>query len=819
MKRLVSVFALASITGICFGSGVVTGQTPRVGQGTTGAVNAVGDPTAQKALLDKYCVTCHNPRVNAGNLKLDAMNLSAVPEGAEVWERVIRKVRAGTMPPAGRPRPEPAEYVKLATYLETEIDRAAVAHPNPGRTETLHRLNRAEYHNAVRDLFAIDINTGELVPDDDASYGFDNIAGVLKLNQLQLERYLSAARVVATSAIGESSSRALSQTFAVSREMPQYEQVEGLPFGTRGGTLVHFSAPRDGEYEIKVQMLCTVDRDLKCDAEGGFTEDHRLIVLVDGTPVQTWELKARPDEIGYRLEWANRFKVHVPLKAGVRDIGVTFAKGPSFEYVRAGYRKRFERPYVYYPDHMQIAVPFLDTVQIAGPYNAGGISDTPSRKAIFTCGPAAGADDSVCARSILSRLAKLAYRQPVAAEDLAPLMEQFTAGKADGGFEEGINRALQRMLVSTKFLFRVERQPASAKPGQPYRISDLELASRLSFFLWSSIPDAQLLNLGIQGRLHETVVLRAQVKRMLADPRSSALVENFFGQWLQLRHLETIRPLESMFPDFEQSLRDAFRKETELFVDYIMRNDRSVMEMLTADYTFVNDRLARHYGIPYVQGIEFRKVTYPDGHRRGLLGQGSVLALTSRAIRTAPVLRGKWILENVLGAPPPPPPANVPPFPEDKEGGHVARSVREKMAAHRANPVCASCHGIIDPAGFALENFNAVGQWRDVDEAFHPIDASGTLPDGSKFSGLDDFRALLLQHPERFVSNFAEKLMVYALGRGVEYYDEPAIRTITREAAADNYRFSSIVLGIVNSLPFEMRRGEAPAPVGKSASR
>jgi mono/diheme cytochrome c family protein len=768
------------------------------------------DVSAQKALVDKYCVTCHNPRTNAGNLKLDTMNLASVSEGAEVWERVIRKLRAGTMPPAGMPRPEPAAYNTLATYLETEIDKAAATRPNPGRTETLHRLNRAEYQNAVRDLLAVDIKAADLLPDDDASYGFDNIAGVLKLNQLQIERYLSAARTVANAAIGEAATRVLSQTFAVTREIPQYEQVEGLPFGTRGGTLIHFNAPRDGEYEIKTELLCTVDRDLKCDAGGGFTEEHQMLVLIDGTIVKTFTLEARPPESGYHLEWANRYKVRVPMKAGVRDVGVTFVKGPSFEYVRDGYRKRFERPYVYYPDQMQIAVPFVDTVQVSGPYSPGGIGDTPSRRAIFTCQPT-GSDDAACARSILSRLARLAYRQPVSADDLLPLMDQFDEGRADGGFESGINRAIQRMLVSTKFLFRIERQPATAKAGTPYRISDLELASRLSFFLWSSIPDEPLLNDAVRGRLHDPSVLRTQVKRMLADRRSDALVDNFFGQWLQLRHLETIRPLESLFPDFEQSLRVGFRRETELFVENIIREDRSVMDMLTADYTFVNDRLARHYGIPYVQGVEFRRVTYPDGHRRGLLGHGSILALTSRAIRTSPVLRGKWILENVLGSPPPPPPANVPPFPEEQAGTRAARSVREKMAAHRANAVCASCHGIIDPAGFALENFNAVGQWRAVDEAFKPIDASGTMPDGSKFGSLDEFRNLLLQRPGRFVSNFTEKLTVYALGRGVEYYDEPAIRKITRESAGDQYRFSSIVLGIVNSLPFQMRNAEVPA--------
>ena len=675
----------------------------------------------------------------------------------------------------------------------------------------------------MRDILAVDLDVKQLLPADDASYGFDNMAGVLKLNQSNMERYLSAAMRISRAAVGGAPSAPLSTTFPVPVDQPQYERIDGLPFGTRGGTLVRYDFPRDGEYEIKASLTCTTEVDLECNGALGFSETHVLQILVDGELLRSFTLTPKAVNLGNPNEATSesdankeeRWTAKVAVKAGVHDVGVTFVKGAGVEYVRAGYRKRFERPFRYYSDTQFIAVPFVDKVQIAGPFGPAGkelgsTGDTPSRRRIFVCKPAGKADETACAQRILGRLARHAYRRPATQADVAELMTFYTQGSAEGGFEDGIEMAIRRMLVSTKFLFRLERDPATAQPGTNYRISDLELASRLSFFLWSSVPDEPLLTAAASGQLRQPAVLRKQVLRMLADERSSALVENFFSQWLKLRQVEQLRPSEALFPDFDASLRRALRQETELFVSYIVRQDKSVLDMLTADYTFINDRLARHYGIPNVGGSDFRKVTYPDDRRRGLLGQASVLTLTSHAIRTSPVFRGKWILENVLATPPPPPPANVPPLQEEDAGSKKSATMREKMAAHRANPVCSACHSMIDPAGFALENFDPTGKWRDHDGGFKALDTTGVLPDGTKFSGLKDFRAALLTRSDRFVTNFAEKLLTYGLGRGLEVSDQPAIRKITRDAKTSDYRFSSVVMGIVTSQPFQMRRvGEA----------
>jgi mono/diheme cytochrome c family protein len=780
------------------------------------------DSTAasQAAIVNQYCVTCHSDRLRAGQLVLDGRDLADIGADGVVWEKVISKLRGGMMPPPRAPRPDASAYGALLAWLETGLDRAADSHPNPGRTETLHRLNRAEYGNAVRDLLGLEIDVTELLPPDDASYGFDNIAGVLKLNQSLMERYLSAAAKVTRAAIGDRTLEELSATYPVPREQSQYERVEGLPFGTRGGTLIRHSFPHDGTYEIKIELLCTTEIDLKCDAAGGFTQPFALELLLDGEWLHTFSLDATEARPGYLQEWDDVFKVRVPIQAGTRDVGVTFVKVSAVEYVRRGLRKRFERPYRYYPDQMQIAEPFIDTVRIVGPYDSAGLGDTPSRRRIFSCWPESEAVDDVmaCARSILAPLVRQAYRRPVTDAELVKLLRFFDDGAAAGGFEGGIELVLRRVLTSADFLFRVERDPAGA--DGPYAVTDLELASRLSFFLWSSLPDEELIELAIRSALRNPKTLERQVRRMLVDDRAQALVENFFGQWLKLRHVDQLQPSEAMFPDFDASLQHAFKRETELFVEYIIRGDRSVIDLLDADYTFVNGRLARHYAIPNVQGASFRRVTYPDDRRRGLLGHGSILTLTSHAIRTSPVIRGKWILENVLGTPPPNPPANVPPLEEADQASKRVLSMRERMSTHRANPVCAACHAMIDPAGFALENFNAVGQWRDVDQTFTPIDTAGTLPDGTQFTTLVDFKAALMAQPERFVQNMTEKLLTYALGRGLEYYDQPAVRRIVREAGEMDYRFSTLVMGVVNSLPFRMRQpAEQPPAEGTVEAR
>ncbi len=817
MKRRIGMLLVAASVA---GMGLLSGYAVQAAGQSKAPTPAPASAEAQKAIVDKYCITCHNTRMKAGGLVLAGMNFDTVAKDAEVWERVIRKLSARMMPPAGSPRPDAASHEGLVRFLETTIDQAAAASPNPGRTESLHRLNRAEYRNAVRDVLGVDIDVAQLLPADDASYGFDNMAGVLKLNQSNMERYLSAAMRVSRAAVGGAPNVPASTTFPVPVDQPQYERVEGLPYGTRGGTLIKYNFPRNGDYEIKVALNCTTEVDLECNGALGFSDPHELQILVDGEMVKSWILEPKAVNVGNPNEATDesdadknqRWTVRVPVTAGMHDIGATFVQSARVEYVRAGYRKRFERPFRYYSAIQYIAVPFVEKVQIAGPFTTGadgslGVTgDTPSRRKIFVCQPVSKADEAACARRILGQLARYAYRRPVMAADLDELTTFFQQGRADGAFDDGIEMAIRRMLVSTKFLFRLERQPATAKPGTNYRISDMELASRLSFFLWSSVPDESLLTAAANGQLSTPAVLRKQVLRMLADQRSSALVDNFFSQWLKLRHVEQLRPSEALFPDFDQTLRLALRTETEKFVEYIVRKDRSVIDMLMADYTFLNERLARHYGIPNVGGTEFRLVKYPDDRRRGLLGHGSILTLTSHAVRTSPVFRGKWVLENVLATPPPPPPANVPPLQEEQIGARQSMTMREKMAAHRANPVCGACHSMIDPAGFALENFDPTGRWRDRDEIFKPLDTTGVLPDGTKFTGLRDFRQALAAHPDRFASTLTEKLLVYALGRGIETYDQPAIRAIVRDAQKADFRFSSIVMGIVNSLPFRMRQ-------------
>ena len=761
-------------------------------------------------VIGQYCVSCHNQRVKTAGLALDTMDLANIGVGAEVWEKVVGKMRSGLMPPAGRARPDKTTADAFATWLETELDRTAAARPNPGRTETFHRLNRAEYQRAIRDLLSIDIDVTALLPADDASYGFDNIAGALRVNQSLIERYVSAAQRIARTAVGSAPPSLIIDEFAVSSALPQYDHVEGLPFGTRGGTLIRYNFPQDAEYDIRIALTCGPPAGLGvCDGAAGFDDSHQLEVLVDGQRVKQFTLERRPAGTLNADGWY----VRTAVKAGPRDVIATFVKPPSINETE-WLRQRFQRP-IFLSNNINLVAstpyqPAVASVTISGPFNATGPGDTPSRRRVFVCRPATSSNDVACARKILSSLVRGAYRRPATDADLRSLLTFYEQGTSDGGFEAGIEAALQALLVNPEFIYRIERDPAGIAPGSNYRVTDLELASRLSFFLWSSIPDEPLLDLAARGRLKDSAVLAQQVRRMLADPRSNALVRNFVGQWLQLRNLDAKRPSEPLFPDFDDGLRHAFRQETELFFSNIIRDDQSILDLLTADYTFVNERLAKHYGIPNVKGGHFRRVTFADDRRRGLLGQGSVLLVTSHAIRTSPVLRGKWILTNILGTPPPEPPANVPPLKENSGFEKKALSVRDRMANHRADPVCSACHSLIDPAGFALENFDAVGKWRDVDEAYNPIEAAGALPDGTRFSSLTEFRSALAAHPERFVRTVTERLLTYALGRGVSYFDAPAMRAIAREAARNDYRFSSMVLGVVNSVPFQMRRA-APA--------
>jgi cytochrome c5 len=818
---LVSVVALSVRAGDGLNAAGEQSAVATPAKAATSSAEPVAVP--QQAVLNRYCASCHNQRTKTAGLMLDTLDVTRAREHPEVWEKVVRKLRAGLMPPAGLPRPDKATYHGLVGFLEAELDRAAVVTPNPGRTEALHRLNRAEYRCVIRDLLGLDIDVASMLPIDDAGYGFDNIAGVLKINQSQMEQYLAAARKISRTALGRPLPAPTTQEFRTPETLPQYEHVEGLPLGTRGGLLARYTFPHAGEYEIAINLLCRIQGE--CDGSVGFPDTHELEVAIDGARVQLFTLEPRKE---FRPPAERVWRVRVPVQAGPRDVTVAFMKLPSVREADSR-MERFLRPnyltgVVGEPSQM-IFMPYVDRVTITGPLGAHGDSvesqaagavDTPSRRTILTCRPAKAAEEARCAQRILTPLARRAFRRPVAAADVEPLLAFYREGRADGGFEAGIEAALRRLLVSPEFLFRIERDPANVAPNTNYRVSDLELASRLSFFLWSSVPDDALLDLATRGRLHEPKVLEQQVRRMLADGRSSALVSNFAGQWLELRNLEAVRPDWALFPNFDDGVRVAFRRETELFFESVLREDRGILELLTADYTFVNERLARHYGVPGVYGDRFQRVKHVDPNRRGLLGHGSILLVTSRPNRTSPVLRGKWILTNILGTPPPAPPANVPALQENTSGNHdKIMTVRERMAAHRSNAVCAGCHTMIDPPGFALENFDAVGRWREMDEFFTSIDASGTLPDGTKFDGLASFRSSLLSAPERFVTTVTEKLMIYALGRGVNVgEDMPAIRRIVRETAPD-HTLSGVILAITRSVPFQMRRS-APSPHGSS---
>ena len=811
MKRGLSVFVVACVGVFGVASGGLRAGGPEQDPAASSA-------SPHRALLDRYCVTCHNERLLTAGLALDTTDLASVDTGAHVWEKVIRKLRSGAMPPPGRPRPAGAGSTALVSYLETELDRAATARPEPGRTETFHRLNRAEYQNAVRDLLDIDVDVAALLPADDAdAHGFDNMADVLSVSPALLERYMSTARKISRLAVGIAPTVPVVDTYRIPLLLYQDDRLsEDLPFGSRGGIAVRHRFPVDGEYSLKIRLQRTYTDYIR-----GLGTPQQLDLRVDGTLIKRFTvggeapshakaapasfagnppLFGHPEWEAYVLEADNNLEVTFPVTAGQRVVGISFE------------RKLWEPEGALQPRQTGFPLAINErwdgnaavaSVAIGGPYAVDGPGDTASRRRIFICHPDRGANGALCAREILSKLARRAYRRPVTESDVDVLLGFYQDRRSTDGFEAGIQLALQRMLADPEFLFRVERDPEGVAPDTAYDVSGLTLASRLSFFLWSSIPDEELLVAAVRGELRDPAVLEQQVRRMLADPRSRAVVENFVGQWLLLRNITNMTPDPNAFPTFDENLRAAFRQESELFVESIMREDRSVVDLLGADYTFVNERLAEHYGIPRIYGNRFRRVTLGGAQRGGLLGHGSLLSLTSYPNRTSPVLRGKWVLENLLGTPPPAPPADVPPLPDRGEGGAPA-TVRELMEQHRANPVCAGCHAPMDPLGFALENFDAIGGWRMTD-ARSPIDASGVLPNGAEFEGPSGLRTLLVDNPEQFVRTLTEKLLAYALGRGVEYYDYPAVRKITRDAAATDYRWSSIVLGIVESTPFQQR--------------
>ena len=794
-------------------------QTPRLYRRRS---EAVPSPAAShRALVDRYCVTCHNARVKTAGLLPDEANLDDVAADAEVWEKVVRKLRSGAMPPPGRPRPDAATYETLASWLETEIDRVALARPNPGRTNAVHRLNRTEYHNAIRDLLALDVDVVSLLPGDDTSdTGFDNNADVLSISTSQLERYLSAARRITRRATGLPPSAPGTETFEVPLLFMQDDrQSEDLPFGSRGGIAVRYHFPADGEYLIKVHLRRNYQ-----DYIMGMGTPHQLDISIDGELLKRFTVGGNapgsaapasfsgtefgdPEWEQFMREADTGLEVRVPVTAGPRVVGASFVRKM---WASEGIPQPRQRGRVLRADEIYASNARVGKVDIVGPYQISGPGDTPSRREIFVCQPQLGADsaeEEACATQILSRLARRAYRRPVTEREVEMLLGFFSTGRNDGGsFDAGIQLALERLLIDPNFLLRIHRVPPQALPGRAYRLSDLEVASRLSFFLWSSIPDKPLLELAERGMLTDPTILEQQVRRMLADARATALVDDFAAQWLHVRRVADVLADPLIFPLWDDNLIDALRRETELFIGSTLREDRSVLDLLRADYTFVNERLARHYGIPGVYGGRFRRVTVPNTQQRGgLLTHGGLLAMSSYPNRTSPVVRGKWLLDTILGAPPPAPPPNVPTLPEEPFNGGKTVSVRERLEQHRSNAVCASCHQTIDPLGFALENFDALGAWRTVDEGGNPVDAGGTMPNGVRVDGLAGLRALLLSRPEQFVGTVTEKLLAYALGRAVEYYDQPTVRKIIRDASVGEYQWSSLILGIVESPAFLMR--------------
>ena len=797
-RRLVSLVGRTCVLFLAVGSLAVGSAQQQPAASILGV-----SPSAAQRAVDQYCIGCHNDKLKSGDLALSSVSVDNPGERPEVWEKVVRKLRGRMMPPPGRPRPDEKTYDEMVSYLEKSLDRAAAADPNPGRTDTFHRLNRTEYQNAVRDLLALDIDAASLLPKDDANYGFDNV-GIGGLSATLLERYLGAAQKISRLAVGAPMRAPGANVAVVPADLTQADHMDGLPFGTRGGTVVSYTFPVDAVYEIQVRLARNRNENVE-----GLSEPHDMEITLDGARTAVFTVKPQRSTIGGGGYYSDQdvdknLKIRIPVKAGPHAVGADFILKTEalIETERQPYIAHFNQ------DRHPRTQPGVYSVSITGPFDSTGTGDTPSRHRIFVCRPAKASDEERCAANILSTLARRAYRRPVTDDDIRMPLAFYKNARENGDFDAGIEMALRAILTSPEFLIRVERDPANVAANRPYRISDLELASRLSFFLWSSIPDDELLDLAAKGRLHDSAALEKQARRMLADTRAQSLVTNFADQWLYLRNLAATGLDPRLFPDFDDNLRQAMRRETELLFDSIVKEDRSVIDLLSANYTFLNERLAKHYGIPNVYGSNFRRVALSnDSVRGGLLGQGSILTVTSYGNRTSPVLRGKWILENILGTPPPPPPPNVPPLRDDNT---VAQNLtmRERMAQHRINPACSGCHQLMDPIGLSMENFDAVGHWRNRSEGDAAIDTSGALPSGATFDGVAGLKKTLLSHPEPFVNTVTEKLLAYGLGRGLDYYDAPAVRSITREARNNGYNFSSLMLGVVKSAPFQMRRSQ-----------
>ena len=796
------------------------------------AASSAPAASSYRAVLNRYCVTCHNERLKTAELLLDQADVEHPSATPELWEKVVRKLQARAMPPQGLPRPEEATYASFQEYLETSLDRAAAADPNPGKPSE-HRLNRSEYANAIRDLLGLEVDAAALLPPDEQYFGFDNNGSVLTVSPLLMERYLLTAGKISRLAVGDPKVRPAAEEYKVSESLMQADrQSEELPFGSRGGTAIRHNFPADGEYVVRIRLQRNYDGFVR-----GLIERHMLDIRMDGSRIKMFpvggerlgrsgplftrndpDYRGDPAQLEYELSGDASLETRFPAKAGQHLLAVTFLKQTTqAEGIRLGEMLLAD------VEKYRGGEPGVESVTIIGPYNTSGLGETLSRQKIFVCQPGAsqpggsqpggsqpgGSQDDPatrdCARRILSSLARRAYRRPASDVEIEDLLNLYNTGRKESGFEAGIEMALQRILAGPEFLFRVEREPAGVAPNTAYPLSDFEVASRLSFFLWSSIPDDELLDLAEKGRLRDKEVLAQQVRRMLADPRSHALVDNFAGQWLAMRNIRLVSPDQKVYPDFDDELRAAFYEQTKLFFQALIREDRPLLDLITADFTFVNERLARHYGIPNVYGSGFRRVALQDEARMGLLGQGTVLTATSRANRTSPVLRGKWVLDNLLGVPPPPPPADVVAALKEKGDDGKILTVRQQMDAHRSNPACSGCHSLMDPIGFSLDNFNGVGQWRTSD-AGSPLDTSGVLFDGTKFDGPLQFRKLLVDRQELVAHTVAGKLLTYALGRGLESYDQPAVRGILRESASRDYRWSSLILAIANSTPFQMRR-------------
>lgn len=796
----VSFAILAAV--LLFAIGVAEGQT------FDGRPSQVPETRlSEDAVIDRYCLSCHNNRLETGGLSLEDVNSSDVGSHPKIWEKVVKKLRSGAMPPRPRPRPAPSTYKRMVSYLETALDAVVKEKFDPGRTETFRRLNRMEYQNSIRDLLALDIDVTEMLPRDDVAFGFDNVNSG-GLSPTLMERYLAASQKVSRLAVGGQLPAPDSRVVIVPTDKTQEDHLDGLPFGTRGGTAIQYVFPADGDYEIQVRLQRNRNENVE-----GLTEPHDVELALDGNRLAVFTMEPsrnillQANAVYYADEGIdNHLNIRTSVTAGPHTVTATFLKKNSalIETTRQPYEAHFNM------DRHPRQQPAVRSVSIVGPFDPVGVGETPSRSRIFSCRPVTESREEArdCATGVIERLARRAYRRPVTVDDFEQLLSFYDRGYVEGGFEIGIETAIRALLASPEFLFRVESEPGGLAPGTPYRLSDLELASRLSFFLWSSLPDDELLDLATSRQLSSPEILTAQVRRMLVDRRAEALTANFASQWLHLRNLDASQPDARRFPDFDDNLRQGFRRETELLFQSILDEDRSVVDLLTADYTFVNERVAKHYGLQNIYGDHFRRVALPESSPRiGLLGHGSVLTVTSYATRTSPVLRGKWILENLIGSPPPPPPPNVPPLEENRSNTHVV-SMRDRMETHRRNPQCAVCHRIMDPAGLSMENFDAIGRWRET-EGGGLIDATGYLPGGEDFEGVVGLRQALLKNPNVYVGTVTEKLMTYALGRGLGFADASAVRGVVRSAASEDFRLSALILGIVESAPFQYRRSQS----------